>query len=101
MRRAASASLAFLITACDPAPSVKVKYQGEVSLGGMECQAETQSTFIERYCYRRSDGYLIVTLKGTNYQYCGMAESVYAAWRRSESRGRFFNAEIKGRYSCR
>ena len=66
----------------------------------MECQDETKSTFIERYCFRRSDGYLIVTLKGTNYQYCGMTENVYAAWRRSESRGRFYNAEIKGRYPC-
>lgn len=101
MSRAPLCSLAFVLGACEPAPTVVVKYQGEVSLKGMECEDETRSSFIERFCYRSADGYLIVTLKGTNYQYCGVPSDVYRAWRQARSLGRFYGAEIKGRYSCR
>lgn len=39
--------------------------------------------------------------EGRRYIYTGVPPDLYDAFRKAPSRGRFFNAAIRGRYACR
>lgn len=39
--------------------------------------------------------------QGRRYRYFGVPEFIYEALRDAESRGRFFNQSIRGKYECR
>ena len=39
--------------------------------------------------------------QGRRYKYFGVPEAIYASLRDADSRGRFFNQSIRGRYECR
>lgn len=39
--------------------------------------------------------------EGRRYKYFGVPEFIYEALRDAESRGRFFNQSIRGKYECR
>jgi hypothetical protein len=96
-----AAALLLALAACGQAgETVEVKYHGKVSLQGFEC-TDTQSSFVHRICYAESDKYLLVQLKDTYYHYCRMPPRVVNAWLAAESKGGFYNANIKGRFGCR
>jgi hypothetical protein len=82
------------------AETVFVKYHGEVDLKGFNC-VEQPSSLVWRTCWKLSDRYLLVNLKGTWYHYCRMPPETVAAWRSSPSLGRYYLANIKGNYDCR
>jgi hypothetical protein len=83
------------------AESVAVKYDGLVDLKPFECQNITRSSFIQRVCYDRSNQYMLINLNGTYYHYCAIDPQTVLALQTAESIGRFFNANIKGRFDCR
>lgn len=83
------------------ADTVTVKYRGPVDLTPFDCESISRSSFINRLCYDPKEKYVIVNLNGTYYHYCEMPDSVVTAWRQADSMGRYYNAEVKGRYDCR
>jgi len=59
------------------------------------------SSFINGAFYDRANGYLLILLNSTWYHYCAVPEQVWEEFKRAESKGRFYNAYIKGHYDCR
>ncbi len=98
---AASASRPPLSSFHDNSRVEPVRYFGMVDLARYDCEDERDSSFIERFCYHHKEHRVIVTLNGVNYAYCGVDQLLYYRWRHADSRGRFYNAEVKGRYACR
>ena len=92
--------LALVSTATVNAETVYVKYQGPVSLDRFQC-TYTSSSFVHRICYRAERRYLVVLLNRTYYHYCMMPKSIVEQWLSVKSKGRFYNAYIKGNYDCR
>ncbi len=82
------------------AETVFVKYRGNVDLKGFEC-SNTSSSFVNRICYSKKNQYIVVLLNRTYYHYCQVPTSVVKQWLDADSKGRFFNAYIKGNYDCR
>ena len=88
-----------------PSPSaaetVYVKYRGPVDLSPFKCHLITRSSFVNRLCYDRQEKYVIVKLKNTYYHYCEVPPDIVMDWLKADSIGRFYNANIKGRFDCR
>ena len=82
------------------AESVLVKYKGVTSLQGYSCTA-TQSSFVHRICYLKSEKYLVVLLGDTYYHYCSVPEVVHSSWLSASSKGSYYGRAIKGNYDCR
>jgi len=83
------------------AESVSVKYRGQVDLSPFECKWETRSSVVKRLCYDPKEKYVVVSLNGTYYHYCDVPSIVVSSWRKSESMGRYYNSQVKGRFDCR
>jgi len=83
------------------AERVYVKYRGEVDLAPFKCEWVGRSSLVQRLCYDRSNQYLLVSLKGTYYHYCGLPAPVLKEWTSSDSMGRYYQARIKGNFDCR
>lgn len=97
----ALAGFALLHTFGAAAETVVVKYRGPVDLARMTCEPITRSSFINRLCYDSKEKYVIAQLDATYYHYCGVPADVVANWRAADSMGRYYNAQIKGRFDCR
>ena len=93
-----AAALGFSTTASE---TVMVKYRGPVDLAPFVCESTPQSSLVKRLCYDAKQQYVLVNLQGTWYHYCEVPAVTVNAWQRSESLGRFFNANMKGQYDCR
>ncbi len=83
------------------AETVNVKYRGVVDLAPFQCESVNRSSLVTRVCYDRKEQYMVIGLQGTYYHYCEIDPSTVAALRGAESMGRYFNANIKGRFDCR
>lgn len=88
------------ISAAD-ARTVYVKYRGEVSVDAMDCIGVTRSSFIHEVCYHAATGYMLIQLNSSFYHYCELDAATYDGLMAAPSMGRFFNANIKGRFDCR
>lgn len=80
--------------------SVNVKYRGLVDLKPFVC-AETESSFVKRVCYDRANAYMLISLNGTYYHYCEIDGGTVSSLLSAESKGRYYNASVKGRFDCR
>ena len=56
---------------------------------------------MKRLCYDSKELYVIVNLTGTYYHYCEVPTDIVAAWQQAESMGRYYGAQVKGRFDCR
>jgi hypothetical protein len=83
------------------AESVAVKYFGLVNLAPYACAEITRSSFIERVCYDRRKSHMVISLNDTYYAYCDIPSGMVAGLLAADSMGRFYNAEVKGRFGCR
>jgi hypothetical protein len=61
------------------------------------------SSAIRHIHYKPADEELSIWFgpEGRRYKYFGVPEFIYEALRDAESRGRFFNQSIRGKYACR
>lgn len=61
------------------------------------------SAAIRHIHYKPADEELSIWFgpEGRRYKYFGVPEFIYEALRDAESRGRFFNQAIRGRFECR
>lgn len=96
---------ALLFVHSSPVAAVEVKYWGEVDLDAYEC-VDTVSSFVHRICYDEGEAHVVVMLRDTYYAYCNVDQSTVEDWLNSDSKGRFYNQNVKdsavnGRFSCR
>lgn len=84
-----------------PKETVQVKYRGSVDLTPFKCEAIPQSSLVKRLCYDQKEQYLIVKLKDSYYHYCEVPENVIKVWVGSDSLGKYYNVNVKGRFDCR
>lgn len=94
-------ALTFGISGAAHAETVNVKYRGVVDLAPFQCESVSRSSLVTRVCYDRKEQYMVIGLQGTYYHYCEIDPGTVAALRGADSMGRYFNANIKGRFDCR
>lgn len=82
------------------AETIFVKYRGMVDLREFNC-TNTESSVVHRICYKKADKYLVVLLTDTYYHYCQIPQDVVQQWLSADSKGKFYNAKIKGNFDCR
>lgn len=80
---------------------VMVKYRGPVDLKLFRCDTISRSSLVNRVCYDRRERYMLVSLNGIYYHYCEIDPGTVNRFLDADSMGRFFNANIKGRFDCR
>ncbi len=85
--------------ACDMA---YVKYRDTpVCLEEFAYQDTSKSSFVRGAWYDVSNSYMLISLKGTTYHYCRVPEDVWRSFKQAPSYGRFYGANLKGRFDCR
>lgn len=80
---------------------VNVKYRGPADLASFSCESVARSNVIQRICFSPTKAEMIISLNGTYYAYCGIPAATVDALKAANSAGRFYNAQVKGRYGCR
>ena len=92
-----------LFTCSAHAQDVHVKYRGPVNVDNghfVEFQLKP-SSLVKQIYYDEPNQYLLVSLNGTFYHYCSLPLEVVNDWVNAESLGRYYNANVKGRFDCR
>jgi hypothetical protein len=95
--------LAFLLASLPTAgwaETVFVKYRGMVDLAPFSCTG-TVSSLVQRICYDARNSYMLIDLNGTFYHYCRIDQGTVNGLLTADSKGRFYNTSIKGRFDCR
>lgn len=82
------------------AERVYVKARGEVDLAPFECVTVARSPNVRRICYDEKREYVVVSLSGVWYHYCGVPAVTVNAWLRASSKGRFYNDTIRSGFDC-
>jgi KTSC domain len=93
--------LVLIVTYAVRSESVQVKYRGEVNLRPFACTDIEHSSFIKRVCYDRPNEYMLISLNGIYYHYCEIDQAAVDGLLSAESKGRYYNSTIKGRFDCR
>ena len=81
--------------------AVPVKSMGDVDVSAFTCTATPESSLVRSICYGKGHPNVVVSLKGTWYGYCGVPNAVVQGWLAAQSKGKFYNAKVKGLYDCR
>jgi hypothetical protein len=84
------------------AERVYVKARGEVDLAPFQCETipARNSPNVRRICYDANRQYVLVSLSGVWYHYCGVPSATVSEWRRSASKGRYYNDHIRNGFDC-
>jgi hypothetical protein len=82
------------------AERVYVKARGEVDLAPFRCENVTRGANVKRLCYDEQERYVLVSLKGIWYHFCGVPPATMIDWRKSASKGRYYNDNIRGNFDC-
>ena len=82
------------------AECIPVKYRETcVPVEKLECKKPV-SSFVNQVCYDASNKYMVILLKTTWYHYCGIPQEKVTTLENAESPGRYYNAEVKGKFGC-
>jgi hypothetical protein len=82
------------------AERVYVKARGEVDLAPFHCENVARSVNVKRLCYDEQEKYVLVSLKGIWYHFCGVPPAIVSAWKKSGSKGRYYNDNIRSNFEC-
>ena len=82
------------------AERVYVKARGEVDLAPFRCENVTRSVNVKRLCYDEQEMYVLVSLKGIWYHFCGVPPAAVSAWKKASSKGRYYNDNVRGSFDC-
>jgi hypothetical protein len=94
--------IAFLVLShVASATTVFVKYRGPVDLAPFDCVTVERSSFIRGVCYDEPNRYMLVSLDGIWYHYCGIDSGTVERFKAAPSMGSYYNANIKGNFDCR
>ena len=95
-----AAALAVAAGAAD-AERVYVKSRGEVDLAPFRCEAlGRRSANVRRLCYDEQEKYVLVSLKGIWYHFCGVPPATVNSWKKAASKGRYYNDNIRENFDC-
>ncbi len=102
---AATTLIALLLTAEFGSETVDVRDRGPIDLASFECRDTPRSTLIQRACYDPAQASMIVSVKGTYFQYCDLPPATFDSLIAAPSMGQFFKRSIAGdsadgRYDC-
>ena len=91
-----------LLLAADSALAerVYVKARGEVQLAPFKCETVARSANVKRICYDEPNEYLLVSLNGIWYHFCGVKPATVRAWKQSSSKGRYYNDSVRDNFDC-
>ena len=79
-----------------------VKYRATpVCLDAMQYADTSKSSWIRGAWYDVKNAYLVISSNGTLYHYCRVPDGVWTGLQGAASHGKYFNANIKGRFDCR
>lgn len=95
MFKGLSGILCVLLASAAAAETVDVKYHRPVDLKPFIC-TDTVSSFVNRVCYDEANRYMLILLRTTWYHYCDIDEGTVQGLLSAESKGRYYNANIKG-----
>jgi hypothetical protein len=59
------------------------------------------SSLVDAAFYDAGNEYMIISLDGTAYHYCGMPSTTWSEFTAASSLGSFYKEQIKGRFDCR
>ena len=76
--------------------AVEVRDRGIVDLKTFECRDINRSSLIQRVCYDKAQGTLIVGIKNVYEQYCDLSAPTFDGLMSAPSMGQFFNRNIRG-----
>jgi hypothetical protein len=93
-------ALAALAVTQAQAEIVTPKYWPQTDLASYSC-TDTVSSFVNRVCYDAATRHMLILLNVTYYPYCDIDADTVKALLVAPSKGRFYNASIKGRFDCR
>jgi KTSC domain len=82
------------------AERVYVKSRGEVDLAPFRCENVWRSPNVNRLCYDEHEQYVLVSLKGIWYHFCGVPAATVTAWKAASSKGRYYNDNVRGNFEC-
>lgn len=82
------------------AERVYVKARGEVDLAPFKCESIARSANVKRICYDEREAYVLVSLKGIWYHFCGVPPATVSSWKKAASKGRYYNDTIRGNFDC-
>ena len=102
MKRLILVILAPLALTAGPASAerVYVKARGDVDLSHFRCDNISRSENVKRVCYDESEAYVLVSLKGVWYHFCGVPATTVSGWKKAASKGRYYNDVIRGNFDC-
>lgn len=67
---------------------------------GQDCyDLSGNSSWISLACHY-DDGRMLIRMQGNDYVFCGVPSSIFNGLIRADSPGEYYQAYIKGRYSC-
>lgn len=106
MIKAATTLIVLLFTAEVSTEAVDVRDRGTVDLATFECRDTPRSSVIQRACYDHAQAAMIVSVKGTYFQYCDLPPATFGGLMAAPSMGQFFKQNVAGagsdgRYDCR
>jgi hypothetical protein len=82
------------------AERVYVKSRGEVDLAPFRCENVARSPNVKRLCYDAHEKYVLVSLKGIWYHFCGVPPATVTEWKRARSKGQYYNDHIRENFDC-
>lgn len=66
-----------------------------------ESLEKLHSSLVDAAWYDEKNEYLIIVLNGTAYHYCSVRSEIWDGLKSAPSLGRYYVANIKGRFDCR
>lgn len=94
------ASALLLVAEIAQAERVYVKARGEVDLAPFRCDTFSRSPNVNRICYDDKEKYVLVSVKGIWYHYCDVPPATVSAWKKSSSKGRYYNDSVRANFDC-
>jgi hypothetical protein len=93
-----SIALLLVVLATTPINSetVDVGDRGVVDLKPFACTDTPRSSIILRVCYAEAQNTMLINVRGTFEQFCGLPPETFGAFVTAASMGQFYNQKIKG-----
>ena len=66
-----------------------------------ESLGRTDSSVVNGAWFDSGNQYLVISLQGTVYHYCGIGSSIWDSLKSADSMGSYFGDYIKGNFDCR
>jgi KTSC domain len=106
MIRTIATALALLWTAPVVTEKVELGDRGTVDLAPFACTDTPRSSVVQRVCYDEARRYMLVNLRGSYRDYCGLPAATFNAFIAAPSMGQYYTQQIAvsgddGPFYCR